>query len=472
MKRPHSARRRLFLLALALTVGSLPGLGCGSVDGATPASEGAPMGDAATFTRDSARASTASVDDATSTSAPVGEDAGSPASDADDGAGVQDARIEDVRIEDVRPDDVAGEAAGETGDADQDAYPDTAATAVLDAGTDTALDSGPVLTLDTGGAAALDAATDSGRAASDASDATDASNASNASDATDAAYVADTANDAAATLDASSAPDATRDADATPPVDATLCSSAWPSPSGAHVDTPPLIAHWEQPADKTAVALTFDDGPDEAGVTLRVLDVLRAEGVRASFFVNSRNKSDVRTSSLAQHTLARIVAEGHVLGNHTADHLDLTSPSVDGERELSLLEADLAAAMPCVPPLSLVRAPYGSPYLSGTAADYDRVTKLVGRHGVHIGWSIESLDWQCAGKDPSCWIPRVLYRIDLGRRGAILLHSTEPQTADGLPQLIAELRARALHFVTAEDLVRAKYGASSAQLTVDYRASH
>jgi peptidoglycan/xylan/chitin deacetylase (PgdA/CDA1 family) len=66
----------------------------------------------------------------------------------------------------------------------------------------------------------------------------------------------------------------------------------------------------------------------------------------------------------------------------------------------------------------------------------------------------------------------VLYRIDLGRRGAILLHSTEPQTADGLPQLIAELRARALHFVTAEDLVRAKYGTSSAQLTVDYRASH
>jgi peptidoglycan/xylan/chitin deacetylase (PgdA/CDA1 family) len=316
---------------------------------------------------------------------------------------------------------------------------------------------------------ALDAAADAGRTNPDGADGADGADAAVAAD---TAAAADAPPDVATILDTATAPDVPRDADATPSSDATVCVSTWPSPSGARVDAPPLIAHWEQPADKTAVALTFDDGPDEAGVTLRVLDVLRAEGVRATFFVNSRNKSDVRTSSVAQHTLARIVAEGHVLGNHTADHLDLASTSVDGERELSQVETDLAASMPCVPPLALVRAPYGSPYLSGTPAEFDRVTKLVGRHGVHVGWSIESLDWECAGKDPSCWIPRVLYRIDLGRRGAILLHSTEPQTVDGLPQLIAELRARALHFVTAEDLVRAKYGTSSAQLTVDYRASH
>lgn len=470
MKRPHPARLLLVVVAHALALGGLAGLGCGSLDGAPSASEGA-ASDAATLVGDSAGASTVRVDDATPTSPPpAADDAGFLASDADDGAGTDDARVEDARMEDV-----ASEVAGEVGEGDQEAGPDAASTTALDGAQDTVRDAAPGATLDSGGAVALDAAADTGRVSADASDAAEAADAPGAMDAADAPGAmdaADAANDVAAIADASSTPDAVRDADATPAVDATVCTSTWPSPSGAHVDTPPLIAHWEQPADKTAVALTFDDGPDEAGVTLRVLDVLRAEGVRATFFVNSRNKSDVRTSSLAQHTLARIVAEGHVLGNHTADHLDLASASVDGERELSLLETDLAAAMSCVPPLSLVRAPYGSPYLSGTPADYDRVTKLVGLHGVHIGWSIESLDWQCVGKDPSCWIPRVLYRIDLGRRGAILLHSTEPQTADGLPQLIAELRARALHFVTAEDLVRAKYGSSSAQLTVDYRASH
>ena len=77
-----------------------------------------------------------------------------------------------------------------------------------------------------------------------------------------------------------------------------------------------------------AVALTFDDGPSEW--TEPILDILRGAGARATFFVIG--------DAIAgrEHTLRRVVAEGHEVANHTATHarLDqLTSPS-DMEREL------------------------------------------------------------------------------------------------------------------------------------------
>ncbi|MFD4669406.1 polysaccharide deacetylase family protein [Lentzea sp. NPDC058450] len=61
------------------------------------------------------------------------------------------------------------------------------------------------------------------------------------------------------------------------------------------------------------VALTFDDGPDPAGAP-QVLDLLRAEGVPATFFLMGRDLS--RHPDLG----ARIAQAGHEIGNHTYNH--------------------------------------------------------------------------------------------------------------------------------------------------------
>ena len=330
-----------------------------------------------------------------------------------------------------------------------------------------------------------DAPASSGDASSPGSDAPDAPTASPEVASSDAASsdTAATSSDAGPATDTASEPDTTA-ADATPPPadvgptpGAIVACRAMPSPSGAVVSSPPLIAHWEKPADPNIVVLTFDDGPDDAGVTNRVLDILKTEGIHAAFFVNTRNGTTLTTSTTAQKTLARIIAEGHELGNHTAHHPDLATLSAsDVELELATVESDVASiagVLPCAPTWSLTRAPFGSPYLSGTKEQLDTVSHVMGKHGVHVGWSIESLDWDCQGK-PGCadeWKNRVLGRIDLGRRGPILMHSTVLETADALPSLIAELRKRGVTFGSVEALVLAKYGKSSAQLTVDYRAS-
>lgn len=226
-------------------------------------------------------------------------------------------------------------------------------------------------------------------------------------------------------------------------------------------DAYPMVRHWEQPKTPNTVALTFDDGPNPE-TTNRILDTLATEKIRATFFLNSRATLDLRTSSEGQKTLLRVIESGHVIGNHTGQHYDLSNTSTDVEAQLKLVEDDLKAVAPCAPPLTLVRAPFGEPYLSGTLEAQARVFPIVARHGVHIGWSIESRDWTC--ETATCVVDRVMERIDVGRRGSILLHDTQKVTADALPTLIAELRKRGVTFVTAEKLVRDKYGKPSAAL--------
>jgi peptidoglycan/xylan/chitin deacetylase (PgdA/CDA1 family) len=246
------------------------------------------------------------------------------------------------------------------------------------------------------------------------------------------------------------------------------CGVAPDEPASAPVTPPttkyPEIRHWEVPPDNV-VALTFDDGPNPS-TTNKILDTLRAEKIRATFFINSRGTSDLRSDAAARETLRRIVAEGHVLGNHTASHYDLRSAKVNVEAELKFVEEDVKLAAPCAPPITLVRTPYGQPQLAGTEAEKARVLPILARHGVHIGWTIETLDYECNSAGPACVIDRVKKRLDLGKRGAILMHDTQPVTVVALPLLIKELRARGIGFVTAEKLVRDKFGKPSSELLV------
>ena len=63
------------------------------------------------------------------------------------------------------------------------------------------------------------------------------------------------------------------------------------------------------------VTLTFDNGP-EPGVTDRVLEVLKSEGIAATFFVLGTKLADPARRALT----VRAHAQGHWIGNHTMTH--------------------------------------------------------------------------------------------------------------------------------------------------------
>lgn len=109
---------------------------------------------------------------------------------------------------------------------------------------------------------------------------------------------------------------------------------------------------FQGPNDEKRLALTFDDGPDPV-YTERLLDLLKEEEIKATFFVLGYKAK--------QHPslLKRMVAEGHSIGNHSFTHQELTkleqSEVLD---EVQQTQAVIEEATGVT--TNLVRAPYGS----------------------------------------------------------------------------------------------------------------
>lgn len=222
---------------------------------------------------------------------------------------------------------------------------------------------------------------------------------------------------------------------------------------------------FDQNAPDGSIALTFDDGPDDVGNTAAILDTLKAKSVRATFFINTDNAVDVNSSSNARQLIQRMVAEGHDVVNHSAHHYDFNKTSTNVDAELSGVEQVLRAIAPSALEERLVRAPYGNPYF-GPQWRLDEVSPIVARHGVHIGWSIDSLDWKCESdrRTSQCVLDNVLGAVDGGKSGIVLLHSINALTRRALPSLIDALRSRGKRFAKVEEYVVAKYGKPSRRL--------
>ena len=107
----------------------------------------------------------------------------------------------------------------------------------------------------------------------------------------------------------------------------------------------------DPPADRRAVALTFDDGPHPRG-TVAVLDVLGAHGARATFFLVGEQVA--RDPGLARE----IAAAGHRVAVHGHRHRNVLrvgprALAADLERAAALIEAATDQ------PVSRYRPPYG-----------------------------------------------------------------------------------------------------------------
>lgn len=196
------------------------------------------------------------------------------------------------------------------------------------------------------------------------------------------------------------------------------------------------------PGAGNRLALTFDDGPDEE-FTPRVLELLRAAGQRATFFVIA--------DRVARHPelTRRIVAEGHELGNHSTRHpWHLALWTAAGVcREVRAAQAVIERVAGVSPRLFRPPAAVLSPQV-------ERGTRLAGLE--LVGYSVRS-------GDGSPLVPAALALIVLRwglRPGSILLlHDANgggraPAALELLPRLFDEMRRRGLTSVPISELVR------------------
>jgi peptidoglycan/xylan/chitin deacetylase (PgdA/CDA1 family) len=181
------------------------------------------------------------------------------------------------------------------------------------------------------------------------------------------------------------------------------------------------------------IALTFDDGPHPTR-TPRVLAILAAAGVKATFFEIGRNAA-------AHPDVARqVVAAGHEVGSHTFSHADLpkvTEPHAETEIETG--EAAVTLALGVAPGhLPFFRFPYG-------ARTPEELAFVERRGNSTFFWNMDSEDWRT--RDPHKLFLNVLAQIDRAGHGIILFHDIHEQTVIVLPHVLAELAARHIETV-------------------------
>jgi len=179
------------------------------------------------------------------------------------------------------------------------------------------------------------------------------------------------------------------------------------------------------------VLLTFDDGP-EAGTTARVLDALKRECVRATFFLLGRN-------ALAHPDLARReLNEGHTVGHHTFSHplLDRMPPALaeaEIDRGFAGVDTALYGHANRAPTTPFFRFP-------GFASSPALLQRLERRGIVVFGADLWASDWN--PMFPAQQLHQVLARIESTRGGIALFHDTKAQTAAMLPALLRALKSR------------------------------
>ena len=198
------------------------------------------------------------------------------------------------------------------------------------------------------------------------------------------------------------------------------------------------------------VALTFDDGPDGT-YTPGILDVLKREGVPATFFVIGENA--VSHPGL----LSRIVDSGSELGNHSYTHPNMALVSNRGIRiELNatqrLIEAYTGRAT------RLLRLPYFGD--AEPTTDDELIPALQAQQDgyLNVGLHVDTEDWQRPGV--AAIVRNGMAGVlagDADRSGnVILLHDgggDREQTIQALPTLIEGLKARGFRFVTVSQLL-------------------
>ncbi|TSA30214.1 MAG: glycosyltransferase [Verrucomicrobiaceae bacterium] len=192
------------------------------------------------------------------------------------------------------------------------------------------------------------------------------------------------------------------------------------------------------------VSLTFDDGPDPEW-TPAILDILKAKGVKATFFVvggEAERYPDI---------IRRIIAEGHEIGNHSFTHSNLA------EEPASIVRLELNATQRLIESLTgrsttLFRPPYNADSQPTDLEELVPIEIAQSQGYLTVLENIDPRDWQKPGPEELL----KLVKADRGKGNIILLHDgggDRSATLDALPSLIDYLRERGDRILTIGELL-------------------
>ncbi len=193
--------------------------------------------------------------------------------------------------------------------------------------------------------------------------------------------------------------------------------------------------------DKQKIAITFDDGPHPK-YTPEILDILAEYDARATFFLIGENAEKY------PELLARILREGHEIGNHTYLHADLRKTS----------SAKIKEEILCTERIILERTDQRPKLLRPPGGLYDKHVCEAAQALDYevILWTIDTLDWS----HPS--VEEIVEKVEANIKSGdiILCHDFigggSTPTPDALRRILPDLLREGYEFVTVSELIHSK----------------
>ena len=191
-----------------------------------------------------------------------------------------------------------------------------------------------------------------------------------------------------------------------------------------------LVAAAVEVSEKPKIAITFDDGPSV--YTEELLDGLKDRGVKATFFVIG--KSAVSYPDIVK----RESNEGHLVGNHTYNHVEITKIGDEKARE-EIEKTNTVLKEMLGKEIEYVRPPFGA-----------WQKKLEQEMNVlPVMWSIDPLDWTTENVDEI--VNKVV--TEAKENDIILLHDCYQSSVQAALRIIDILQKEGFEFVTADELL-------------------
>lgn len=186
----------------------------------------------------------------------------------------------------------------------------------------------------------------------------------------------------------------------------------------------------ETARESPRVALTFDDGPSDYTITL--LDGLRARGVKASFFLQGQCIEG------REETIRQMQEDGHLIGNHTFHHVQLTKLS-DEQAKQEVVSTSNAIYKITGIYTSYIRPPFG---VWKRGLDYN-VTMIP------VLWTVDSRDWYT--QNTPVIVNDVMKQVKDG--DIILMHDCFKTSVESALQIVDRLKQDGYELVTVDEMI-------------------
>lgn len=185
------------------------------------------------------------------------------------------------------------------------------------------------------------------------------------------------------------------------------------------------------PVEAPKVALTFDDGPSAAW-TPALLDGLKERGVKATFFLIGEN------ADKNPEIVKRMAEEGHLIGNHTYHHVELTKVS-ENEARLELADTSAVIVRITGKEPEYMRPPFGA-WQRKLEQEIQMLPVL---------WTIDPLDWTTENQDEI--VNKVVTEAE--ENDIILLHDCYKSSVEAGLRIVDILQEEGFVFVTVDELL-------------------